>query len=319
MSTETDYIHINGLIIRGVIRFFITWAPNPDPLYHSAHESPLEMPIRPPLPRAGIPVDGYMVSLDHLIGGRAKRKFRNAAEKRGLHEVLKFNGPIILDSGGYQNKTRNPIEVLEFQSNFGPDFVVHMDVIGNYKKTVKNASITKNYEDCFDFKVFYAIQGQTLNQYIKCATKLLEMGCERFALGNLAYLSYLRRVEEIKRKILAVKEIIGNRPLHILGVSNPKLILALKGLITSFDSSTGIRNATRLREIFAWDGKQIRYFKKLDTKPKEFYCDCSVCKVFDIFENEYDYPRGTGERRKIRFSRAIHNTYVLWKAVHSED
>jgi len=300
------------------LRFFIAWAPNPDPLYHKAEESPIEMPIRPALPRASIPVDGYMLSLDHLIGGRAKKKFRDVAEKHGLHKVLKYDGPIMLDSGGYQNKHRKPLEVLEFQSKFRPNLVIHMDALGDYKKTLRNALITKEHESSFNFKIYYAIQGLTLQQYKKCAERLLKIGCENFALGNLAYLSYLRRITDIYERVLLVKKTIRNRPLHILGVSNPELIINLRGIIDSFDSSTGVRNATRLREIFLWDGKRIQYIRKPKERPSDFSCDCPICEKFDIFKNEYEYPRGTGQRRRIRFSRAIHNTFILWKATHND-
>lgn len=315
MSSIMNYIRTTG----HPPKFFIEWAPNPDPLYHASSESPLEMPIYPPLPEASIPVDGYMISLDHLIGGRAKRKFRDVANKYGLHNVLKYDGVIMLDSGGYQNKNRDPVEVLELQSKFGPDYVVHMDALGNYKKTIRNALITRHHEESFGFKIYYAIQGRTLTEYTKCTKKLLEMGCERFAVGNLAHLAYLRRIEEIERIVLAIKKIIKDKYLHLLGISNPRLILRLKNFISSFDSSTGVRNATRLREVFTWDGNQMGYFRKLDKKPNGFNCDCPICRTFDIFENEYNYPRGTGERRKIRFSRAIHNTFILWKAINSRN
>ncbi|MEM2741927.1 MAG: hypothetical protein QXD95_07250 [Nitrososphaeria archaeon] len=300
-------------------KFFIEWAPNPDPLYHSPADSPLEMPIHPPLPNAPIPVDGYMISLDHLVGGRAKRKFQQVASKYGLHHVLKFKGPVILDSGGYQNKHRNPINVLELQSIFKPDFVIHMDVLGDYKQTIKNALLTKAYEECFDFKIYYVIQGRNISEFTKCANILVKNGCLRFAIGNLSHLSYLRRNEMIREIVSAIKRIIGDRPLHLLGVSNPKLILELKGLITSFDSSTGIRNATRLREVFELKNNEIIYFRKIDKRPREFTCNCPICQVFNVFENEYKYPKGTGERRKIRFARAIHNTYVIWKAINSNN
>jgi tRNA-guanine family transglycosylase len=232
---------------------------------------------------------------------------------------LKFSGPIILDSGGYQNAHRDPVKVLEIQSIFRPDFVIHMDVVGDSKRTIRNARITREHENCFSFTIYYAIQGQNIIEYKKCAEKLLKIGCKRFALGNLAYQAYLRRLKEIMEVIFAVKKVTRNNPIHLLGVSNPKLILQLKNLITSFDSSTGVRNATRLREVFAFDGNQIKYFRKFNNRPGEFHCDCPICKIFDIFENEYNYPKGTGDRRKIRFSRAIHNTYIIWKVVNMKN
>jgi tRNA-guanine family transglycosylase len=297
-------------------KYFVSWAPNPDPLYHAASKSPLGMPINPPLPNVAIPVDGYMISLDHLIGGRAKLRFRELAEKHGLHKVLRYKGPIMLDSGGYQKKERNPLEVLEFQAKFKPDFVTHMDVIGNVKKTVKNAEMVKQYEGSYDFKIYYVIQGRNVGDYIKCARMLLKLKCERFAIGNLARLSFLHKIGPIERVISSIRKEIGDKPLHLLGISDPKLVSNFGNIISSFDSATGIRNAVRLREVFSIVGNALIYYKKPTKRPTEFLCTCPVCKIFDVFENEYNYPKGNGERRRIRFLRAIHNTYIWWQATH---
>jgi len=296
--------------------YFISWAPNPDPLYHRVWESPVGMPIDPPLAHVSIPVDGYMLSLDHLIGGRAKKGFKDLAERQGLHKVLRYRGPIMLDSGGYQTRDRHPLDVLDLQARFKPDFAIHMDVLGNVKKTIRYAKLTKQYEDSVDFKIHYVIQGKTVADYIKCARALTHFGCERFALGNLSRLSFLRKVDLIYQVIPAVKRIVGNCDIHLLGVSDPGLISSFRNIITSFDSATGIRNATTLREVFFLSGDTLIYFKKPSRRPPEFRCRCPVCKVFDVFENEYGYPKGTGQRRRVRFLRAVHNTYVWRLAIN---
>lgn len=298
-----------------ISRYLISWAPNPDPLYHRAWESPMGMPIKPSLGQVAIPVDGYMVSLDHLIGGRAKKKFRELAKEHGLHKVLRYKGMIMLDSGGYQKKDRNPVDVLELQSKFRPDSVVHMDVVGNIKKTVRNAAITREHEESFDFDIYYVIQGNTLSEYVWCARSLRKLCCKRFALGNLSRLSFLHKVRPIQKIIPLIKREIGNNPLHLLGISDPRLIYDFKHIISSFDSATGIRNATRLREVFFARGDTLIYYKKPSKRPKEFFCSCPVCSTSNVFEDEYQYPLGIGVRRRIRFLRAIHNTYVWGHAI----
>jgi tRNA-guanine family transglycosylase len=270
------------------------------------------MPIRPSLGRVAVPVDGYMVSIDHLIGGRAKKKFRDLAEKHGLHKVLRYKGTIMLDSGGFQKKDRDPVDVLELQSKFRPDSVVHMDVAGDMKKTVRNAIITRRHEESFDFDIYYVIQGNTLTEYLQCVRSLKKLGCKRFALGNLSRLSFLHRIRPIQKIIPLIKREIGNASLHLLGISDPRLISNFRCIISSFDSATAIRNATRLREVFFARDDILIYYKKPSKRPKEFFCNCPVCLIFDVFEDEYQYPAGVGLRRRIRFLRAIHNTYV-WK------
>lgn len=303
------------------MRYYVTWAPNPDPLYHSAHDSPLHLPIKPPLPKVNILVDGYMLSLAHLIGGRAKIKFREAAEKKGLRKVLKFNGPIMLDSGGFQMQDNEPNKVLELQARFRPNYVVHMDIVGNWKKTVRNAKKTKEMEDSFDFSIYYVVQGRNLFEYKKCAEKLLRLKCEKFAIGNLFKLAMTHKKNEILTRVITVGQIIKNRPFHLLGLSRPDLLSQLGFHFDSFDSASAIRNATKgQQEIFMWDEKKrkMKYFYSslYKYRPNELKCSCPVCKIFDVFENEYKLPRGTGERRRVRFLRAIHNTYNVWLAAH---
>lgn len=66
-----------------MVKYSIEWTPNPDPLYHDHSQSPQEMTIDPPLLDTPISVSGYMVSLERLVGGRAKKSFRRAAKSMG--------------------------------------------------------------------------------------------------------------------------------------------------------------------------------------------------------------------------------------------
>ena len=79
-----------------MVEYFTEWAPSPDPLYHDSNQSPQEMTIDPPLLDTPISVSRYTISLEHLVGGRAKKSFRRAAEENGINAVLDYPRPIIL-------------------------------------------------------------------------------------------------------------------------------------------------------------------------------------------------------------------------------
>ena len=273
-------------------------------------------------------IDGLVVSLFHLER-RSSRWFLELAKEKGLREAIgemaqktiffeefKITDPlcpIFLDSGAYNNDIRSPRHVLETQANYKPNYVCHMDVMGNWRKTLRNAKITKDYESSYDFKIYYVIQGRTISDYLRCLEGMLKIGCQRFAIGNLALLSKNRMRDPILGRVIAIKEMMKNKPLHILGISSVDLIIDISRYIDSFDSSTSIRNATRQSGVFILNNGKVVCVR--GKKPSNFVCECPVCRSFDVFTDEYRLPKGTGERRYVRFLRAIHNAYVLKKAL----
>lgn len=294
-----------------MVEYYIEWAPNPDPLYHDPGESPQEMTIDPPLLDTPIPVSGYMVSLEHLIGGRAKKSFRRAAKQEGINKVLNYSGPVVIDSGGFQGTDDSPEKVLELQNTFSPDVVIQKDTVGDSDQTILDAERTYESADKYDFEVWYVIQGSSVEEYLQCATRLKEIGCERYCLGNLAGRSFLGKTEEVSEIVETVADIVDGDRLHLLGVSNPGILQQISNNIDSFDSSSAIRNATMLREVYEWRNNGIEYHKKCDSPPEEFRCTCPVCDEFDVFTNEFNLEKYTGARRRVRQMRAIHNGWVI--------
>lgn len=74
-------------------------------------------------------VDGVMVSAYEFMISRIKRE---RAKSKGLTEVLEFNGPIMLDSGGYQHLkgkdiSYSPEDLVKFAHECGADFLFALD------------------------------------------------------------------------------------------------------------------------------------------------------------------------------------------------
>ncbi|MEM4589626.1 MAG: hypothetical protein QXL73_06500, partial [Thermoplasmata archaeon] len=238
--------------------YFIEWAPNPDPLYHIPHLTP----IYPKLPSGiAIPVDGYMISLQHLREGPGIEKkqainFRNLALKVGLGKALKFKGPVFLDSGTVQFLKRgekppfSQLENLEYQAKFRPNFASHLDfpvpihiklkpdeIQKRISLTIKNARIAKEYENCFNFKIVYVIQGHTMEDYIRSSKEMAKLKAEYYGVGSLVGRSAKDIIEicKIVRKFLP-----ENSNLHAFGVTKLEVVRELDGIVNSFDSSSGI-------------------------------------------------------------------------------
>jgi len=161
------------------------------------------------------------------------------------------------------------------------------------------------------------IQGNSIEEYLKCVKELLRLKCERFAIGNLARLSARKRVNEVIEIVSCVRKFIGQNPLHVLGVSNVKILEKIKPYITSFDSSSAIQLATMRKAVLEFCNGVVKDIRGWNKRPVNFKCECNVCKNFNVFQDEHSLPLGTGERRVTRYLRAIHNAYVIWKVAHS--
>jgi tRNA-guanine family transglycosylase len=301
------------------MRLYLTWAPKgPDPLYHK----PELTPLRKKLPPVGIPVDGYMISLSWLIGPKRINKFAQETEAKGLHRVLNFDGPIILDSGGFHNLAEiyTQEDVLEFQAKFKPDVVIHLDKKGDVRTTIKNAKIAKQLEKSYNFKIYYVITGNSLSEYLTCIKKLLKIGCENFAIGNLAFKSMIKMNDDVINIVTKIRKLIGEKALlHVLGVNNPNIIRSVSHLINSVDSSAPILLATVEKSVLFIENGSLKHIlirQNRDTNKYKNKCECPVCGVgFNVFIDEHKLPFGTGERQFYRALRAIHNAFITKKWV----
>jgi tRNA-guanine family transglycosylase len=318
--------------------YFVEWAPNPDPFYHAPHLTP----IHPKLPEGiGIPVDGYMISLQHLREGPGIKKkqaieFREFASKVGLRKALKFKGPVFLDSGAIQFLKRQEIppfsqlENLEYQAQFKPTYASHLDfpvpihikippdeVQKRILLTIKNAKIAKKYESCFNFKIVYVVQGRTLKDYVKASKEMATLKAEYYGVGSLVG----RSAKDIIRICNIVRQHLPeNAKLHAFGVTKLDAIRQLRGVVDSFDSSSGIMWGIKGVKNRSPDGGGILDWR---LKPHPvgkiaFNCSCPVCRRFStlLWENVRNLSYRTGSRRWIRYLRAIHNTFTIWKVFH---
>lgn len=219
---------------------------------------PLDDLIRPYLPRLA---QAVMVSLPYakqmapdqrpsipmfVDSGGFASLFKNASviEKKGLGilEIQKEEG----------NEQLHPKDVLAFQEEiadvaFTLDFPIppKMDQQEAEKRlnlSISNAIWTIENRRRKDLPLYACIQAWDEKSATYCAKELAKYPFEGFAIGGLV--PRVRNLKLVLSIVTAVKEEIGNKPLHVLGIGNPKTVQILfrKG-VDSVDSSSYVKYA----------------------------------------------------------------------------
>jgi len=291
-------------------KLFLSWSPvPPDPPYWD-----------------WIDVQGIVVS----IGLLKQEGLLEKASLIGLHDLLRFNGTIFLDSGSYEdffaNKTlrpKNPEELLTLAKWIGVNFVSHSDIPfigknkllpieekwGLIKQNILNAEIAYNYakRNCSKTEVIYVIQGWDEESLRYCSEAMAKLEANYYAVGSLIGLL----PEEIIRRVKLVRGLIGSKAnLHLFAVANPVVIKEVKSLINSVDcSSAGIAGA--MKEVMKPTGGRVNINKAIEVVK----CDCPVCCKYNaaIFLNG-----SRGFQNHYNKLRKIHNAYQLTTRLKKE-
>ncbi|WP_339374493.1 tRNA-guanine transglycosylase [Picosynechococcus sp. PCC 73109] len=88
-----------------------------------------------------------------------------------------------------------------------------------------------------DLPLYGCIQGWDIDSFRACALAYVDQPFDGFAIGGLVPRS--RDRELIERIVVAVKEVIGDRPLHVFGLGHPAMVKRLYRLgVHSVDSSS---------------------------------------------------------------------------------
>jgi 7-cyano-7-deazaguanine tRNA-ribosyltransferase len=221
-----------------------------------------------------------------------KRHGENAT-KRGIHDIIDYDGAIMTDSGGYQvleygEVDVTPADMAEFEKKIMTDFAIPLDKPTGYGLNKKKA---KSFVDqtLKDAKKTLAnridngqvwigpIQGGEHQELVKkCTKNLLNYGFPMLALG-----SPVEFMESYEYKLLAEMIIMAKKhmpdavPLHLFGAGHPLTIpLAVALGCDTFDSASYILYAKHdryIEEDKTTHLQDIRYFS----------CTCEVCTKFN--------------------------------------
>jgi len=237
------------------------------------------------------------------------RSMRERALAEGVHGLLDFDGPIMTDSGAFQQHVYGGVEVsneeiVAFQRDIRADVGTVLDRFSEPDHTPARAA-KDIAETLFRTRVASEMRGGLLlagtvqgsiypDLRHECAEELSKLDVAVHAIGGVVPLMETYRFRDLATVILAAKEgLRPDRPVHLFGAGHP-MVFGLAVLLGCdlFDSASYHKYARNGRLMFS-DG--TRHVEDL----REVPCECPACSTATVESLR------TNERL-----RAEHNLYA---------
>ncbi len=290
---------------------------------HGAVETPIFMPVGTVGSVKALAPDDLGAAGAQIILGNTYHLYLRpgddlVARRGGLHEFMRWDRPILTDSGGFQafslgslNKmTRDgvafrshidgskhmftPEKVIAIQRNLGSDIMMPLDVCLGYGASPDDAfaAVKRTTEWAARCRgaypagaagnlLFGIVQGCTFPELREAsARQLMDIGFEGYAIGGLA-------VGEPKHLMMENLRVLDpilpqDRPRYLMGVGTPLDILhGIEAGVDMFDCVLPTRNA-RNGTLYTSQGKiniKRREFAE-DDGPLDPACSCYTCRTF---------------------------------------
>jgi 7-cyano-7-deazaguanine tRNA-ribosyltransferase len=246
----------------------------------------------------------------------ALRHYGDEARKRGIHEIINYDGAVMTDSGGYQVLEYGSVEVeplmmAHFEKDIKSDIPIPLDrPTGyglDYEKAKENVAITlKNAQDTLcvigntDALWVAPVQGAEHSDLVEhSARELDKMGFQLMALGSPVELMEAYEFATLVRMIVAAKKVVPAKPIHLFGAGHPLTIpLTIALGCDTFDSASYMLYA-----------KDSRYMTPNGTVRLDelayLSCQCPVCSSHTLQElHKMEMDKRTVEIAK-------HNLHIL--------
>jgi len=247
---------------------------------------PVIHPVRQSIPAKKIKEIGFDVVITNAY--ITMKRLEDKARKDGIHKIIKYNGSIMTDSGGYQVLEYGEVDVkppvmAKFETDIMTDFAIPLDKptgFGLSKKqareyvdhTLKVCKTTiKNKKNNGQIWIG-PIQGSEHPELVKRSTnELIKMGYQMLALGSPVEFMESYEYRLLAEMIVAAKKNIPTSiPLHLFGAGHPLTIpLAVALGCDTFDSASYMLYAKHDR-VITEDGT-----RRLD-ELEYFPFDCEV-------------------------------------------
>ena len=290
-------------------------------LAHGVVETPVFMPVGTKAAVKTLSPDdltdiGISIILANAYHLNSRPGMEVIEKNGGLHEFMKWEKPILTDSGGFQVFSLSkhikivdegvefrypangelaffsPQKVIEIQKALGSDIVMVLDEPVAYPaekeralqalvRTTKWARLSKEQKLKSGQKMFGIMQGaffKDLRQ--RSAEELMEIGFDGYAVGGLS----VGEPADILFEVLdySIDFLPAEAPCYLMGVGDPVgLIKGIQMGVDMFDSVLPTRLA-RNGTVFSSEGKinlkNNQY--KLDTSPLDNECRCAVCSKY---------------------------------------
>ncbi len=290
---------------------------------HGIIETPIFMPVGTVgSVKALAPDDLYSAGAQIILGNTYHLYLRPGdelvARRGGLHEFIRWEKPILTDSGGFQafslsalnRMTRDgvefrshidgskhmftPAKVISIQRNLGSDIMMPLDVCLGYGATFEEArsAVERTTEwarlcreaypaGAAGSLLFGIVQGCTFPELREAsAHQLMDIGFEGYSIGGLA----VGEPKNLMMKNLRVLDPVlpQEKPRYLMGVGTPLDILhAIEEGVDMFDCVLPTRNA-RNGTLYTSEGKiniKRRQYAE-DDGPLDPQCSCYTCRTF---------------------------------------
>lgn len=228
--------------------------------------------------------------------------------RHDLRKQLSMNDQVTLfmDSGGYQLMTKHfsakpndIMNILRYQERNGADIAATLDFPFRPEQTslwegwrriqitIKYAITALQNREKFSMKLYAVIHGWDPLSTKKVAELLDKYDFDGYALGapepenyGMSMPNYLLKLTQM---IYGVKEIIGEKPLHVFGISNFAAIYLFAALgVSSFDSLKYL-HAAKFRNYILPNGWIAHIGRSAKSrKLSELPCSCPICSEVDL-------------------------------------
>lgn len=286
---------------------------------HGKVETPAFVPVVHPVSQRIPPKKMREMGFDLVITNAyiTLNRYGDEAIKRGIHDIINFDGSVMTDSGGYQVLEYGKVNVssedmASFERKIMTDIAIPLDRPTGYglprKKAVEYVDYTlriskETLDSSNDNGQIWCgpIQGAEHYDLVKRSTKsLVGFGYKMLALG-----SPVEVMESYEYKILAEMIMHAKRqmpqsiPLHLFGAGHPLTIpIAVALGCDTFDSASYM--------LYAKHDRYISEDKTNNLSEMQYFsCNCEVCTKYkpkEMLQLEQEARINT---------IALHNLYAI--------
>jgi queuine tRNA-ribosyltransferase len=267
-------------------------------------------------------------------------------EMGGLHKFMRWNGPILTDSGGFQvfslSKLRtlteegvefrshvdgaklflSPEKSMDIQMNLGADIIMAFDECLEHPATDEQIEKSMNLTHRWLIRskaamtrkeslLFGIVQGGlSLKHRMKSMEQICSVDLPGYALGGFSVGEPIHLMHELLPQV--APHLPADKPRYLMGVGTPlDLLLAVDAGVDMFDCVMPTRVA-RNGTLFTWNGKVSikRQEYRNDPSPLDPECDCYTCQNYTKAYLRHLFMSGEILGHRLH---TIHNVYFYMK------
>jgi queuine tRNA-ribosyltransferase len=267
-------------------------------------------------------------------------------EMGGLHKFMRWNGPILTDSGGFQvfslSKLRtlteegvefrshvdgaklflSPEKSMDIQMNLGADIIMAFDECLEHPATDEQIEKSMNLTHRWLIRskaamtrkeslLFGIVQGGlSLKHRMKSMEQICSVDLPGYALGGFSVGEPIHLMHELLPQV--APHMPADKPRYLMGVGTPlDLLLAVDAGVDMFDCVMPTRVA-RNGTLFTWNGKVSikRQEYRNDPSPLDPECDCYTCQNYTKAYLRHLFMSGEILGHRLH---TIHNVYFYMK------